>query len=407
MDNQQRIALVRIGTPFPDDTTPAVKYQLSDHLGSSNVVIDDTGARINREEYTPYGETSFGSFARKRYRYTGKERDEESSLYYHGARYYAPWLARWVSCDPAGMVDGVGLYGYTRENPVRFTDPTGTQTLIEADVDFEPEEPDFEPEEPDFEPEEPETSSATSPGAPGSSSGTSPGAPGTSSSTLPPLPKLTIEERMQMESEWIRSQQEPGLWAMPGRSPGQPNGTAIAPPPSPEPPRVEPIVAVPIGDPNHGTPYRAPGDAAPVPKQDPSKGGNVPLEAGRPNAARSEEHRYWGYYWDPYTNDIKFANEVMAADHIYPDRLIRRLPGFDQLTSEQQDAVLNYEGNFQPLLGPLNSSKGSKTAAEWTSALGRAVHPGYISDMTKMEAKIKEELQQMIDGYLQACMVRR
>ena len=39
----------------------------------------------------------------KRYRYTGKERDEENGLYYHGARYYAPWLGRWTSCDPAGL----------------------------------------------------------------------------------------------------------------------------------------------------------------------------------------------------------------------------------------------------------------------------------------------------------------
>ena len=88
MDNQSRIALIRIGTPFPDDTTPAVKYHLGDHLGNSNVVVDEAGNWVNREEYTPYGETSFGSFARKRYRFTGKERDEESGLNYHGARYF-------------------------------------------------------------------------------------------------------------------------------------------------------------------------------------------------------------------------------------------------------------------------------------------------------------------------------
>jgi RHS repeat-associated protein len=72
-------------------------------MGSSNLVIDDSGNLVNREEYTPYGETSFGSFARKRYRFTGKEKDEESGLYYHVARYYAPWLARWASCDPSGV----------------------------------------------------------------------------------------------------------------------------------------------------------------------------------------------------------------------------------------------------------------------------------------------------------------
>jgi RHS repeat-associated protein len=128
LDNQQRIALVRVGPPLPDDTTPGVQFHLGDHLGSSHVVMDSAGSVINREEYTPYGETSFGSFARKRYRFTGKERDKESGLSYHGARYYAPWLARWVSCDPAGMVDGLNLYWYGQDNAMRFVDKTGNQS---------------------------------------------------------------------------------------------------------------------------------------------------------------------------------------------------------------------------------------------------------------------------------------
>ncbi|MCI0728150.1 MAG: discoidin domain-containing protein, partial [Chloroflexi bacterium] len=126
MDNQSRVALVRAGAPFPDDATPAVKYHLGDHLGSSNLVVGDDGGWINREEYTPYGETSFGSFPRKRYRFTGKERDEESGLYYHGARYYASWLARWASCDPLGFQAGLNLYVYVKGNPLAFIDRTGT-----------------------------------------------------------------------------------------------------------------------------------------------------------------------------------------------------------------------------------------------------------------------------------------
>ena len=128
MDDKGRTALVRVGNPFPDDASPAVKYQLGDHLGSSNVVVDDSGAVVNREEYAPYGETSFGTFARKRYRFTGKERDEESGFYYHGARYYSPWFAAWPSCDPAGMTDGASLYTYARSNPIRFADPSGGQS---------------------------------------------------------------------------------------------------------------------------------------------------------------------------------------------------------------------------------------------------------------------------------------
>lgn len=125
LDGTQRITTVRVGAPFPDDNAPAIRYHAGDHLGNSNVLIDDTGVWVNREEYTPYGETSFGSFALKRYRFNGKERDEESGLYYFGARYYAPWMARWVSCDPLGMVEQASLYTYARNRPIRFTDRIG------------------------------------------------------------------------------------------------------------------------------------------------------------------------------------------------------------------------------------------------------------------------------------------
>ena len=128
IDGKSRIALVRLGPAFPRDATPTVQYHLSDHLGSSHVVLDASGSGVGHEEYTPYGETSFGSHTRKRYRYSGKERDEESGLYYFGLRYYAPWLARWASTDPVGPVDGVNLYAYVRCNPMRLSDAVGLQS---------------------------------------------------------------------------------------------------------------------------------------------------------------------------------------------------------------------------------------------------------------------------------------
>ena len=84
-----------------------IRYQFGNHLGSASLELDDQAQIISYEEYTPYGSTSYQAVRSqtetpKRYRYTGKERDEESGLYYHGARYYAPWLGRWTSCDPAG-----------------------------------------------------------------------------------------------------------------------------------------------------------------------------------------------------------------------------------------------------------------------------------------------------------------
>lgn len=106
MDNHNRIALIRVGDAFPDDNLPEkkIKYYIGDHLGSANVVVDHDGIFINREEYYAYGETSFGSFAKKRYRFNGKERDEENGLYYYGARYYVSWIGRWLSCDPSNRL---------------------------------------------------------------------------------------------------------------------------------------------------------------------------------------------------------------------------------------------------------------------------------------------------------------
>jgi RHS repeat-associated protein len=127
MDDSRRVALVRLGPAHPDDKGPATAFHLGDHLGSSSVVVDSVGSVTNREEYTPYGETSFGSYTRKRFRFTGKERDEESGLAYHGARYYQPWLGRWTSCDPKAPQSGLNVYAYGKRNPLRFTDPTGTE----------------------------------------------------------------------------------------------------------------------------------------------------------------------------------------------------------------------------------------------------------------------------------------
>ena len=127
MDDQQRIALVRRGSSHPDDTGPAVQFHTGDHLGSSSVVIGNNSQWINREEYYPYGETSLGSFSRKRYRYTGKERNEESSLGYHGARYYGAHVCRWVSPDPMGPVDTLNLFLYARGNPLSYYDDDGLE----------------------------------------------------------------------------------------------------------------------------------------------------------------------------------------------------------------------------------------------------------------------------------------
>lgn len=109
MDDKERIALVETATFGAENTgelgVPVIRYQLGNHLGSASLELDRDGGLISYEEYHPYGTTAFqagrslAEISLKRYRYTGKEGDEETGFNYHGARYYAVWLGRWLSCD--------------------------------------------------------------------------------------------------------------------------------------------------------------------------------------------------------------------------------------------------------------------------------------------------------------------
>ena len=138
MDDQRRIAIVETLTVENGNRVagpaPVQRYQLDNHLGSASLELDASANVISYEEYYPYGDTSYragrsaSEVSRKRYRYTGKEKDEESGLYYHGARYYACWLGRWTAADPIGIGDGLNVYMYVQGNPVKMQDPSGTES---------------------------------------------------------------------------------------------------------------------------------------------------------------------------------------------------------------------------------------------------------------------------------------
>jgi RHS repeat-associated protein len=132
MVGTERAAILRRGGPLPDDPFPVDVYHLGDHIASSVAVLDGNGAVLNREEYTPFGETTFGGYATKRYRFTAKERDEESGLAYHGQRYYTPWLARWTAPDPQFPTGSLTWYRYARNSPLTVTDPSGATDVPEA-----------------------------------------------------------------------------------------------------------------------------------------------------------------------------------------------------------------------------------------------------------------------------------
>ena len=156
-------------------------YYHSDHLGSAQFVTDWKGRQYENIEYTPYGElwtyksktamlflTTYNNFLAKQpaglieevaagldklpFRFTGKELDEETGLYYYGARYLDPKYSRWLSGDPAlndyipspgtdpaklagmgGVYNTVNLhvYHYAGNNPIKYTDPTGKNIIEE------------------------------------------------------------------------------------------------------------------------------------------------------------------------------------------------------------------------------------------------------------------------------------
>jgi RHS repeat-associated protein len=139
--DKQLVALVETRAAG-SDAAPAqqVRYQFNNHLGSAVLELDGTSNIISYEEYFPYGATSYQAVASqtdlsKRYRYTGKERDGENDLYYHGARYSAPWLGRWTACDPLGVPEGLNLYLYAEASPVCLADYNGMQASNEHPED--------------------------------------------------------------------------------------------------------------------------------------------------------------------------------------------------------------------------------------------------------------------------------
>ncbi len=116
--------------PGSNPATGAYRYYATDLIRSTRALFDQSKAQVAGYEYTPYGElyASSGSVSTT-HRFTGHDWDATAGHYFAPYRYYRPDLARWLSPDPAGFVDGLNVYGYVRGNPVSQLDPLGLTFL--------------------------------------------------------------------------------------------------------------------------------------------------------------------------------------------------------------------------------------------------------------------------------------
>lgn len=115
----------------PADTTNVedIFFYHSDHLGSTSYITDAKANITQFDAYLPYGELLVDEHSSSEdipYKFNGKELDQETGLYYYGARYMNPVTSLWYGVDPMQEKSPfISTYVYTFNNPVHFIDPNG------------------------------------------------------------------------------------------------------------------------------------------------------------------------------------------------------------------------------------------------------------------------------------------
>ena len=115
-------------------------YYHPDHLGSSSYITNLDGEVSQHIEYVPFGEV----FIEERnntwntpYLFNAKELDEETGMYYYGARYYEPRLSLWMSTDPLEeKYPNISSYIYCANNPINAIDLHGDSISIAYKTGF-------------------------------------------------------------------------------------------------------------------------------------------------------------------------------------------------------------------------------------------------------------------------------
>ena len=120
---------------IPNDTTKEETFFYhSDHLGSTSYITDDHANITQYDAYLPYGELlvdEHSSSEELPYKFNGKQFDEETGLYYYGARYMNPVTSLWYGVDPKCYKNiHLGSYVYCSSNPIVRIDPNGEDDYV-------------------------------------------------------------------------------------------------------------------------------------------------------------------------------------------------------------------------------------------------------------------------------------
>ncbi len=126
---------LNIDEPLAELRSGTTSYYEADGLGSVTSMSNAAGALANTYAYDSFGNltASTGTISNS-FRYTARELDPETGLYYYRARYYDPAIGRFISEDPIRFKgSGTNFYGYAENNPTDFVDPTGYAPCLNID----------------------------------------------------------------------------------------------------------------------------------------------------------------------------------------------------------------------------------------------------------------------------------
>jgi RHS repeat-associated protein len=414
-------------------------YVLQDADGNVTALVDTSGNVVERYLYDPYGAVTIlapdwsvrgiSSYAAT-YLYQDKRFDGAVGLYDSRWRVYSPSLARPLQADPLGLAPDINGYRWESNSPTNGADPSG----------LEPMERQLKPGLVRIWKDGPGVGGTGGAGAPGGVPGGGGGGaplPGKRWLNIPGLAgwAASPEEIQEVldallapvygagdmlkyikQRPWaIITAKYEFLYALFTDTEG--TLSQLWEEASTDPARFAGKMAMAwlIWGPSRGKNRPPKGAAEPVPAECPEPPGGLANRIAGPRRTASgasggkiitpsQKLQRWAQqrgYVDPITNEWVAWDGSLSAGHIFPADLIRKLPGFRDLTTAQQEWLLNHPDNFMPLPRQWNSSMGNRLADDWaTTPRGKLASKAYIDNLREAQQAFEAFARTMIEFFL-------